>query len=827
MDTARGTDVADRSTISFGDVVIDVDNYELRRADDSIAVEPQVFDVLLYLIEHRDRVVGKMELLDNVWGDRFVSESALTTRIKSARRAVGDDGRRQEIIRTTHGRGYRFVAEINASANNPDGEPIRDAVSAATETGEAATFQSNVPAPARPLVARDRELAALVELLESNRLVTVVGPGGVGKTRLATEVATRWDHDFDDAVTFASLAAVSAADGVIVAIRDALGVSSGAASDAFGAVREALAGKSVLLVLDNFEHLVDAATTLADLVESAPGIRLLVTSRERLGLADEQVLELDPLALSPEGSGGNSAAPAVAFFEHVVRGVGSDIELGPGQHDDVMSICQTLDGLPLALELAAAQTRYFSLSYLRTHLESHAITVADNARDRPERHQTMSTTIAWSYGLLTPSQQNLLASLSLFRTGWPLDAADAMTSVDESGSGAHDLLALVDKSLVQRADGVLGEPRFSMLHLLREFAGAQLDAANRRAETAERHATFVGETVRALEARRWTDAGDGWIDAVNAEYADVVAALTWCFTRGDPEIGCRIVAALGFWWYRSGRHGEGRVWVDHALAHTSVADDSTTGWIHAAAGSLAKYELRAEACLEHFETALVLAREISEERLEALSLCNIGAATAGAPEQYESGLETLQRGLDLARRLNIPQIVAHGLTVMGELMRANGRADSAEAAYREALDLNVQIGDRYYEAINVLNMGHALMAQDRMTEALAYHRRGIELSTRIGSRIMMAWNLSELATPHHLLGQPELAARLIGSAQAALELLGATYGPVDQPLHDRKQSLLRSELGALAYDALVAEGGQMTLEDGIDMAFDALDRESV
>ncbi len=817
--------------LSFGDVVIDPDNYELSRAGEVVAVEPQVFEVLCYLIEHRDRVVGKDELFDNVWGDRFVSESALSSRIKSARQAVGDDGRKQEIIRTTHGRGYRFIADVTDVTDVTDvsGGP-EAAVDQAGDGDDDETVivldqaepprPRNVPAPVRPLVARDRELAALVELLEANRLVTVVGPGGVGKTRLTTEVATRWDRRSDDSVAFVGLATISDPDEVFLAVRDALGIRSGGSVDAFGAVREALTGTSTLLVLDNFEHVVEAATALADLVESVPGARALVTSRERLGLAGEQVFALEPFSLAPDGPAQSSA---VTFFEHAVRGVRSDVDLDADHRDDVTAICQALDGLPLAIELAAAQTRYFSVSYLRSHLESAAITVADHARDRPERHQTMQSTIAWSYRLLTSSQQKLLASLSVYKGGWPLGAADAIAGTEHPGAAAHDLLALVDKSLVQRSDGVLGEPRFSMLHLLRDFAGAQLDAFGARDRTLERHASFVSETLRALESRRWSDSADGWIDAVSAEYADAVAALSWCFTGGDPAIGRQIVRSLGFWWYRSGRHGEGRVWVDKALTNTSATDDSTTAWIHSAAGKLAKYELRPDESRQHFDLALALAREVGDERLEALCLCDIGEATAGSPEDYETGLASVQLRLEQARRLGTAELVSYGLTVLGELTRANGRPDEAEAAYREALELHTDGDDRHYEAVNALNLGHALMAQDRMDEALIYHRRGIELSARLGSRIMMAWNLSGLARVHHLLGRPQLAAQVNGVADATLEALGATYGPVDQPVQDHRQHLLREDLGDEAYERLIGEGRQMRLETGIELSLDALE----
>jgi len=809
--------------ISFGDVVIDPDNYELSRGGETVAVEPQVFEVLCYLIEHRDRVVAKDELFDNVWGDRFVSESALSSRIKSARQAVGDDGRRQEIIRTTHGRGYRFIAEVTETPAGGTVESAADDTVIVLDQVDPPPRPRNVPAPARPLVARERELSALVELLASNRLVTVVGPGGVGKTRLTTEVATQWDAEFDDAVTFVGLASISSPDEVFLAVRDALGLRSGGSVDAFGAVREALAGTSTLLVLDNFEHVVDAATALADLVESVPGARALVTSRERLGLAGEQVFELEPFSLASDGTAESSA---VTFFEHAVRGVRADVDLAADHRDDVTAICQALDGLPLAIELAAAQTRYFSVSYLRSHLESAAITVADHARDRPERHQTMQSTIAWSYRLLTSSQQKLLASLSVYKGGWPLGAADAIAGVEQLEVAANDLLALVDKSLVQRSDGVLGEPRFSMLHLLRDFAGAQLDAFGARDRTLDRHASYVSETLQSLESRRWSDAADGWVDAISAEYADAVAALNWCFTGGDQAVGCQIVRSLGFWWYRSGRHGEGRVWVDKALTNTSATDDTTMAWVHSAAGKLAKYELRPDESRQHFDLALALAREVGDERLEAQSLCDIGEAAAGSPEDYETGLASVQLGLEQARRLGTLELVSYGLTVLGELTRANGRPAEAEAAYREALELHAASGDRHHEAVNSLNLGHALMAQDRMDEALFHHRRGIELAARLGSRLMMAWNLSSLARAHHLLGRPKLAAQVTGVAEATLEALGATHGPVDQPIQDHRQRLLREDLGDEAYARLINEGHQMRLETGIELALDALERVS-
>ncbi|MEL6985203.1 MAG: tetratricopeptide repeat protein, partial [Actinomycetota bacterium] len=192
-----------------------------------------------------------------------------------------------------------------------------------------------------------------------------------------------------------------------------------------------------------------------------------------------------------------------------------------------------------------------------------------------------------------------------------------------------------------------------------------------------------------------------------------------------------------------------------------------------------------------------------------------------------TALELVKLGLDQARRLGTPQLLAHGLTILGELSRANGDPEQAEAAYREALDLDARLGDRHYEAVNTLNTGHALMAQGRMRDALPYYRYGIELATGIGSRLMMSWNLAGLANAFHLLGWPELSARLIGTAQTTLERLGASHGPVDQPLQDRRQQVLRDDLGSDVYETLVAQGRELTLDEGIELALEALEQQSV
>jgi DNA-binding winged helix-turn-helix (wHTH) protein len=317
-------------SIRFGNVEVDVAALAVRVDDVVVHVEPQVFDVLCYLVRHRHRVVSKNELLDNVWGDRFVSESALTSSIKSARRVIGDDGRAQRMIRTVHGRGYQFIADVVASTNR-------------------STPRSS-PTGADEFVGRDAELSALLDALAVHRLVTVVGPGGVGKTRLVTEAARAWE-DEDRSVYFVALDEITSDSQVASLICDVVGVRSQGDVDLIALAAQELRGSSPLLVLDNFEHVGGAAIEVGRLLERAPELRICVSSRERLHLSDEQVITLGPLDTSAERG---REAPAVVLFEARARRLNRSFTVDDSNIRVVSDICRLVDGLPLGLDLAAA-----------------------------------------------------------------------------------------------------------------------------------------------------------------------------------------------------------------------------------------------------------------------------------------------------------------------------------------------------------------------------------------------------------------------------------------------------------------------------------------
>jgi predicted ATPase/class 3 adenylate cyclase/DNA-binding winged helix-turn-helix (wHTH) protein len=797
-------------TYTFGPIQLDTASVEVRNENGVVPVEPQVFDVLRHLIDHRDRVVTKEELLDEVWGDRFVSESALTTRIKTVRRAVGDDGRRQEIIRTVHGRGYQFVAPVTVeehlapTLDGPDAPP------------------SGLPSVSRPLIARERESAEINELLETNRLVTVVGPGGVGKTRLATDIGRMWERARTDRVVFVQLSPVSDPELVGSAMSDAVGLRYRTGADALPAMREAFRGISALIILDNFEHVAASAPLVAEMIESIPGVRFLVTSRERLHLIHEQVFELEPLATHLDGGTRDQAqmtpAPAIALFEQAARTTTPRFEVTPDNLADVAAICEQLDGLPLAVELAAAQLRYLPLPYLRTHLEANAASLTDAAHDRPDRHHTVRDTVAWSYALLSPSQQRLFTYLSVFVGGWSLEGAQAVA--DDDVDVLKVLAALVDKSLIRPIEGVHDEPRWNMLHVIRDYAAETLDLSENEAN--RRHSEFVVAMTEAADVTRNRVTSDRWVDDLLAEFANIGAALEWTFDHGEPLLGCRIVAGLNLWWYRSTRHSEGRRWVARALEHLEGLEPAIAARVHVAAGYLAYGDREMDRARHHFEEAISAVSDGDDSQARVLSLCGLAGASIGRPDEYEHASGVIEEGIEQARLLDNRAVLAHGLNVMGELFRSNGNLDRAERAYREALEINEELGDRHYEAINRANLGHVALARGDLEGALPYVRSALSLSRELGSRTMVAWSVSEQALARQMMGQQELAARLIGGSESALQYLGVRRGPADQPVHERTRAMLVADLGQARFEELVREGRELTLDQAVDLALEGL-----
>jgi predicted ATPase/DNA-binding winged helix-turn-helix (wHTH) protein len=580
--------------VSFADFELDTAMFELRCGGRPVPVEPQVFDVLAYLVRHRDRVVTKTELLDEIWGDRFVSESTLTSRIKNVRQVLDDDGRRQRWIKTVHGRGYRFTADatpVTESDGRADAGPPRDA-----------PVPHNLPTDRTPLFGRTAEVPAVAALLDEHRLVTLLGIGGTGKTRLAAAVGQRLLDRFDGGVWFVDLVPAGDTRSVELAIARAVGLALAA-----GDVRDQLAGmlgeRDVLLVLDNAEHVLDELVPVLDhLLEHTTRPRFLVTSRLPLDLPEERRVPVAPLDCA------DPAAPAVQLLLTAAERFGAVV--ADAELDTAQRICQHLDGLPLAIELAAAQLRVLGVEQLMERLDQRFELLHERRRPGRERHASLTSVLTGTWSLLEPDEREVLARLAAFPGPFGVVDAEQLCADLPAGPPAGVLSRLVDRSLVDGpADG-----RFRLLETVRLFARQHSDAPAQ----ADRHAQWCLRRVG-------TDMAVHAFDLELAEWCtrhhdDVSAAERHLIAAGRPAEAAMLLAGTGLAMHcDAGAHAAGALdRVDGLLA--LVDDPAVAVRLHVTA-VLAGMPARAPAAIaEHGRRAVAAAEATGDPRSLSIAL---------------------------------------------------------------------------------------------------------------------------------------------------------------------------------------------------------------
>jgi predicted ATPase/DNA-binding SARP family transcriptional activator len=698
-----------------------------------------------------------------------------------------------------------------------------EAAALSSEAGQAAVAAvaprrtPPIPRPATPTIGRERDVALVLDLLERSRIVTLLGVGGVGKTRLAGEVAHRHIEATGRQGFYVDLTKIRGADLVPELMLRELGVHHGAASNTAQLLEEALRGQSMLIVLDNFEHVVDAAELVAAIVSWSPALRVLVTSRARLRISGEHVFDVTPLPVVAE-AGDGGAGDAVMLFGQVASAVDPRFRL---EHhlDDVVAICRSVDGLPLAIELAAGHVRTLPPKLLRVRLSARLGSPTAAARDAHPRQQTIPATIDWSLQLLGADEQRLFARLGIFAGAIGLEAVERVCA--EPGRETIDaLIHLVDQSLVRRVMVGRTEARFVLLELLRERARELL--AGEYDVIAARHADYVASFLEEMDDRRWTDAADHWIDDITQLLGEVRTAHAWALNRGDLRINARIAAALGTYWHLEGHHVEGRRWVKDVLAREAELDDLLVGRIHIGAGFL-EWPNGQLAARQHWERAIELLRPLGHDRYLAYALFLTSATFLGEDDSFEYAMRLNDEGVSLARQVGERPLIAQALNVRGEMARVAGHDELARAAYEEGLELSIAMGDQAYVALLQANLSYLASHRGEHEEAHRLVREALRVSWSQGRRMMAAWTVSETAGPELALGRPERAARLVGAADEALRALGAGRHPGDWPEHERVVAGLRAALGDETFLRLKAEGARLSLDEAVALALSSPD----
>jgi predicted ATPase/DNA-binding SARP family transcriptional activator len=642
-----------------------------------------------------------------------------------------------------------------------------------------------LPVPPTRTIGRDRELKAIAgKLLDPRtRLVTLVGPGGIGKTRLAIELARRLDAELADGAVVVDLAPIADPAQLVPAVGRALGLREGATPWPT-LLADHLRGRELLLVLDNLEHLAGATAPLGELLTGAPRLTLLATSRRVLRLAAEEVVEVEPLE--------RSAALELLAERVAAAGARSDPE-APALDE----ISGRLEGLPLAIELAAPWFRALPADELLERLDSRLQVLAGGPRDQPARQRTLRSALDWSYELLEPGPQRLLGRLSIFSGGFTSEAA---LVVGGEGTTIEHLAALVDASTVRRAGD-----RYTQLDLVREYAGELASADD---EGRDLHAGHFAALAERVEGELAGAEQGVWLALLETEHDNLRAALDWTAGSGDRSVGLRLAAALGRFWYVRGYLTEG---LDRLLQATDRAADGDP--------QVRAKALRAASAIGLLRGDYPLAHELAARALElyeqagdtegvARCLSNLGAILH-ARNRLDEAAATLDECIVSCEELGNDRLTAIARNNRGDVALSQGDLAAAAAQFSRSLELLRSVGDVANVARALYNLGAVAVEQDRLEEAGPLLFEALELSREIGDDEDTAWCLIGLAAVAVARGRDEDGARLLGFARMLLDRIGATMKPNEQRLFDRTEERLLIALGEQGLADALGDGERL------------------
>jgi len=690
-----------------------------------------------------------------------------------------------------------------------------------------------LPAPLTPLIGREQDIALVRRYLlrKDTRLLTLVGPPGIGKTRLGLQVAAEVLDHFDDGVFFIALAPVRDPHLVATIIAQTLGLKETSAQPLVGRLTNYLWDKQLLLLLDNFEQVVDAATIVTDLLAAGPRLKALVTSRVALRVRAERQFPVPPLGLPdptrlpqpPE----LVQYPALALFVERAQAVQPDFYLTEANAATVAHLCHRLDGLPLAIELIAARVRLLSPAEILHRLGGRFLLQSDGQRDIDERQRTLKNAIEWSYNLLVRDEQTLFARLAVFVGGWTLDAAESVCGNEASSltTPVLDLLALlVNKSLVVRHE-VRDGSHFALLETIREYALEQLAALpNGEAKTVRRrHASYYLRLAEAARSQLTGTQQVRWLDRLENEHGNLRAALGWALESGNLIIAAQLGGALWHFWAMHGHLSEGRQWLERTLA-------TETDQVHLppsmqvvllnGAGSLAYYQGDHAAARLYFGEGLALARQVGDQWNMAFALDGLGAQSANQGD-YEQAQAFSEQSLTLSKTIGDKWLSGVTLINLGELARVQGDYERAVVCYESSLALLREGGDRLFAAIALDDLGQVAQDQGRYEQAQAIHQESLSLCRELGYQRGVAMCLEKLAGVAAAQGQAERAVRLLGAAEALRQAVGSPGEGTDRLDYERFIAMARARLDEESFATAWEKGRAMTLVQAIAYALEA------
>ena len=672
-----------------------------------------------------------------------------------------------------------------------------------------------LPFPPTALLGREQEITQALDFLQARsvRLLTLTGPGGVGKTRLALEIAHTLHAGFADGLAWIDLTSLRDPSLVPKTVAHVLGLREQADLAFPEHVRAFLQDKQFLLLLDNFEHLLEAADFVANLLVHCPRLHILVTSRTALHLRAEQQLDLTPL----------TQAAAVALFRERAQQLQPNVD---APESTLAAICEQVDRLPLAIELAAAHVRVLSLPLLLEHLSDRLRFLRGGARDLPERQRTMHEAIAWSYNLLPPTQQGCFRALSIFTGGCMLAAAESICWGAEpitSDEGRSTIAALVDSSLVQvetRGDGL---PRYIMLEVIREYAAEQLRSAGEEEDYKRLHAEYYA--ALAEEAGR-IGSGQGSREAyLEQEAANGRAALSWAYERGEVTLGLRLATWFGYFWITRGQMSEANLWLSRMLALDEArgvqsASPAVRSRALSYASRLTMHLGKRDRALTLAKEALALTERTGDQADTSYVLALLGSImlASGNEDEAAAYFTKSYAAAKQAKDTGDTHQLSHALLNLGELARKRGDVARATEFLEEAL-ADVRAIDMTWGIANILTLlGHVARQEQDYDRAKVRYRESLSLYHRLGNATYSAWCLEGIATVAYAEGSYQQVTRLCAAAAALRVAAHTPLPPAEQDDFDKVVMTAHAELDERTFTEQWRIGSTMTQDETIAYA---------
>jgi len=818
-----GRDVKRKEQIIFSPFRLDTVNQNLRCGERVVSLRPKTFAVLRYLLQHPGRLVTKDELLDAVWPKTNVSDTVLKVCIRELREALGDDPQTPRFIETAHRSGYRFIAEIKTN---------------------------NLPLPLTSFIGREREIAEIKSLLDRARLLTLTGAGGSGKTRLAIQAASELVGEAEEEVWWVELAALSDAALLPQAVAATLGVREQSGRELSETLVSYLSTKRLLLLLDNCEHLIAACAELAGkLLRACPHLKVIATSREALGVSGEIVWPVPGLSLTDSDDllivEEMPGCEAIRLFVERATAALPRFTLTGKNATTVAQICRRLDGLPLAIELAAARVKALAVEQIAARLDDGFRLLASLSRADLPRHQTLRATIDWSYDLLATAEQVLLHRLSVFAGNLTLEAAEVVCAgAGIAQDNVLDLLSrLVDKSLVtvveREQDGIAC---YRLLETVRQYGQERLLASAEASAVRRRHISFFLRLAEEIEPRINTSERRKWLARLADDRGNLRAALRYAIEMKEPEIALRLAGAMFWFWFHRGDWTEGRKWNAEAIAECrtlnlecGVTPDGKTAAPsnpqsstrngrdpHLAKalfgeGVLAWAQGDHAAARSQLEESVAILREIQDRLGLAHALHFFSVELLGHGE-HARARALAEESVAIFRQSEDRFGLAVSLASLGVVAQTQADYPSAQSFLAESVDVFRASGDNWGLALPLRNLGILAFRRGDYKQAVAFLQESLILLQQLGERWFISRSLESLAETLAFQGDHERAARLFGAGEALREAVGASVLPFYRNDYERGVAAVRAGLSDEALATAWAAGRAMAMAEAIAFA---------